>query len=62
MKTLLDESRQAGFAFIELNVFSSNPGAIHLYEKMGFKQVGRVPNKVIRNGIHIDDIIMIIEL
>ena len=62
MKTLLDESRKAGLAFIELKVFSSNPGAIHVYEKIGFKQVGRVPSKVIRNGNHIDDIIMTVEL
>ncbi len=62
MKTLLDESRKAGFVFIELKVFSSNPRAIHLYEKMGFKQTGRVPSKIIRNGNQIDDIIMVIEL
>jgi len=32
-----------------------------VYRKVGFKEVGRVPKAVYRNGKYIDDIIMALE-
>jgi len=62
MKTLIDESRKLGLKTIELETFATNPRAIHVYEKVGFKQVGRIPKKIFRKDHHIDIIIMSIEL
>jgi ribosomal protein S18 acetylase RimI-like enzyme len=62
MKTLVDESRKAGLKTIELEVFASNPRAIHVYEAAGFKQVGRIPKKIFRKGRFTDIIVMAIEL
>jgi RimJ/RimL family protein N-acetyltransferase len=62
MKTLIDESRNAGLKTIELEVFANNPRATHVYEKGGFKQVGRIPKKIYRQGRFIDIVVMAIEL
>jgi RimJ/RimL family protein N-acetyltransferase len=62
MKTLIEESRELGLKTIELETFASNPRAIHVYEKAGFKQVGRDPKKIFRRDHHIDIIVMSIEL
>ena len=62
MSTLLDECRKVGLKVIELDVFADNPGAIHVYEKMGFKEVGRTPNKINRSGQFVDDLLMVIQL
>jgi ribosomal protein S18 acetylase RimI-like enzyme len=62
MKTLLDQSRKAGLKTIELEVFANNPRAVHVYETVGFKQIGKIPKKIFRKGRHIDIIVMAIEL
>ncbi len=58
MKTLVEESRKAGLKTIELEVFATNPRAVHVYEKVGFRQVGRIPKKIFRNNRFIDIILM----
>ncbi|TMI09470.1 N-acetyltransferase [Candidatus Bathyarchaeota archaeon] len=62
MRTLVKESRKAGLKTIELEVFANNPRAIHVYEKTGFRQSGRIPKKMLRNDKFIDSIIMTREL
>ena len=62
IRVLLSESRKIGIQIVSLEVFENNPRAIHLYEKLGFKQTGRYPKKVIRDGKFIDTIIMSTEL
>jgi ribosomal protein S18 acetylase RimI-like enzyme len=62
MRTLVKESRKAGLKTIQLEVFANNPRAIHVYEKTGFKQTGRIPKKMLRNGKFIDSIVMTKEL
>jgi ribosomal protein S18 acetylase RimI-like enzyme len=62
IKTILDECRKDGFKMIDLLVFANNSRAIHLYEKFGFKEVGKTPNKIYRDGKFIDDILMVIQL
>lgn len=59
---LTEECRKNGMKLIDLGVFANNLRAIHLYEKVGFQQVGRTPGKRNRNGRFIDDISMVIEL
>jgi RimJ/RimL family protein N-acetyltransferase len=62
MRTLVRESRRAGLKTIQLEVFANNPRAIHVYERTGFKEVGRIPKKMLRNGKYIDSIVMAREL
>lgn len=62
MHALVKESRRAGLKTIQLEVFANNLRAIHVYEKIGFKQTGRIPKKMLRNGKFIDSIIMTAEL
>jgi RimJ/RimL family protein N-acetyltransferase len=62
MRTLVKESRKAGLKTIELEVFANNPRAIHVYERTGFKEAGRIPKKMLRNGKYIDSVVMAMEL
>ena len=62
MRTLIKESRKAGLKTIQLEVFANNPRAIHVYERTGFKEAGRIPKKMLRNGKFIDSIVMAREL
>jgi len=40
---LLEYARSSGFKIIKLTVYSNNGAGIHLYEKLGFKEAGRIP-------------------
>jgi putative acetyltransferase len=62
MRTLVKESRKAGLKTVELEVFANNPQAIHVYERTGFKEAGRIPKKMLRKGKFIDSIVMAREL
>jgi RimJ/RimL family protein N-acetyltransferase len=44
MKYLEDEIRSAGYKRIELGVFEFNTRAQKLYQKMGYSEIGRIPN------------------
>lgn len=43
---------------IQLEVLANNERAIHLYKKLGFIDIGISPDKIIKNDIEIDSIIM----
>jgi len=58
MKALLEEARKSKFRSLELEVFANNGRAIHLYEKLGFREVGRIPKKIKRGNRFIDSLIM----
>jgi ribosomal protein S18 acetylase RimI-like enzyme len=58
MEVLIEESRKAGLKLLLLGVFETNNRARHLYEKLGFKEIGRVPKGIFRNGRYIDEIRM----
>jgi RimJ/RimL family protein N-acetyltransferase len=62
MNMLVEESRKAGLKTIELEVFATNKRGIRVYEKAGFKQVGKIPKKIFRNGKFTDIVVMAIEL
>lgn len=44
MQYLEEEIRNAGFKRIELGVFEFNEPAQKLYQKMGYTEIGRIPN------------------
>ncbi len=62
IRIALEECRKAGLVSIELAAFHNNLRAIRLYERLGFKHVGRIPKKTRRDGRFFDDVIMSIEL
>lgn len=62
METLVDESRKMGLKVLVLSVFDTNKTAKGLYKKIGFKENGRIPKGVFKNGEYIDLVRMTLEL
>jgi len=62
METLIEESKKAGLKVLVLDVFDTNKIAKEFYEKMGFKEVGKVPKGICKNGKYIDLARMALEL
>lgn len=58
MRTQIDLAKKMGIKVLILTVFASNVKAIHVYEKVGFVQTGRIPRKHFKDGIYIDEVIM----
>jgi len=58
IKTLIDQAAALGLKLLMLHVFATNERAIHVYEKVGFAQTGRIPKKHFRQGQFIDEVIM----
>jgi RimJ/RimL family protein N-acetyltransferase len=58
MKTLVEQAEALGLKVLTLQVFATNKEAIHVYEKVGFVQTGKVPRKHFREGQYIDELIM----
>jgi RimJ/RimL family protein N-acetyltransferase len=54
MKTLIKQARAMGLKVLKLSAFETNKRAIHVYEKFGFVQTGRVPRKFFRDGRNLD--------
>jgi len=48
-----------GLEKIMLEVFATNDRAIHVYEKMGYRIVGRVPGEIKYKGDYVDGLYMI---
>jgi RimJ/RimL family protein N-acetyltransferase len=58
MKMLIEEARRIRLKVLTLSAFESNKRAIHVYEKVGFVQTGRIPHKFLREGEFADEVIM----
>jgi len=61
LRTLISEAEKMGLKVLTLGVFSTNARAIHVYSKVGFRETGRIPKEIIKNGKYIDHIIMVKE-
>jgi ribosomal protein S18 acetylase RimI-like enzyme len=48
-----------GLEKIKLEVFATNDRAIHVYEKMGYRAVGRVPGEIKHKGEYVDSLYMV---
>ena len=49
-----------GYEQVELGVYSENRRARHLYEKSGFREIGRIPNAFkLKDGTYQDEILMV---
>jgi RimJ/RimL family protein N-acetyltransferase len=62
LKTSIYQAEKMNLKMLTLTVFSTNKRAKHVYEKVGFKETGRIPNELFKNGKYIDDVIMVKEL
>jgi len=58
----LQAARRVGIWLVELEVLAVNLRAIRLYEKLGFRRAGIVPDKVCRRGRYVDMIVMYADL
>jgi len=54
--------RKGYLKILTLSVFSTNARAIHVYRKVGFKETGRIPKNIYKDGKYIDKIIMTREI
>jgi len=61
-RLLIEESRKAGLRLLCLSVYETNLRARHLYEKVGFREVGRMPKAIRKDDQYIDEIVMALEL
>ena len=63
LKSLLNKMKDMGYEQAELEVASGNDRAYHVYEKLGFKEVGRTPNAFkYDDGTYADEIKMVLPL
>jgi RimJ/RimL family protein N-acetyltransferase len=62
LETVLDEARSLGLRIVWLTVFATNDRARHVYEKVGFREVGRIPQALFKYERYIDEILMAVEL
>jgi RimJ/RimL family protein N-acetyltransferase len=62
MRVLLEQARLMGLKIVTLSAFSTNGKAIHVYEKVGFVETGRIPKGLYKNGSYIDKVIMTKEI
>jgi len=62
LETLIDEGKKLKLKVLFLGVFSTNTVARHVYEKVGFRETGRIPKFFHKNGNYVDDVIMAKEL
>ena len=60
MQEIIAQAQNTGFEQLELEVFSDNPRARHLYEKMGFQETGIRPRAYkLKDGTYRDEIQMV---
>jgi RimJ/RimL family protein N-acetyltransferase len=59
LKQLFTKAQVRGVKIVKLGVASSNPRAKHVYEKLGFRECGRIPSEIYKDGRYIDHIIMV---
>ncbi len=62
LKRLLTEIKNLGFEQAELTVVGGNQRACYLYESLGFKECGRIPNaNKYEDGTYDEDILMVMQ-
>ena len=55
-------AREAGLAWVDLGVFEGNDRAIALYRKLGFVELGRIPDRYRVDGHSLTDVLMAMRL
>lgn len=62
LNSLIAQAKIIGLKILTIEAFSTNKRALHVYEKVGFKQTGSRPKFFYRHGKYIDEVIMTQEL
>ncbi len=62
LRTMIDQARSMGLKVLTLGMFATNARARHVYEKVGFREVGCVPKEFYRDGDYVDHVMMAMEL
>ncbi|MGW6936694.1 N-acetyltransferase family protein [Lentzea sp. NPDC054927] len=62
VRGLVDNAREAGIEILMLGVRGNNHGAIELYEAIGFRECGRMPNAIAVGQERWDDVTMYLQL
>jgi RimJ/RimL family protein N-acetyltransferase len=62
MRTLIELGKKMDLKVLELSAFANNERAIHVYEKIGFVETGKVPKKFYKEGKYIDETRMVLLL
>lgn len=58
-KELIEIAKTRGLEILQLSVYSTNKRAVHVYQKCGFKEAGRLKNGIkFLDGTYADEIIM----
>ena len=56
----LEQAKENGFTQVELGVFADNDRARHLYQKLGFQEMGCIPNAFyLKDGTYRDEVQMV---
>lgn len=59
---VIKQAKRFGLKLIILEVYDCNPRAIHVYKKLGFREVGRIPNKLYHKRKYVGGIQMAKEI
>ena len=62
MRMLLHKSKKAELKVLVLSLYGDNKHARYIYEQLGFKETGRIPNGFYRKNTYVDEIIMTLVL
>ena len=62
VSALISDARTTGIEVLTLGVRGNNHGAIELYERLGFREWGRLPNVIEVGDYRFDDVKMFVDL
>lgn len=63
LSALIDAAPSMGYTQIELSVVSQNTRALNLYRRLGFCEIGRIPDALrLDGGRRLDEILMVLKL
>lgn len=62
MSALIEHARGTDLELLVLGVRGNNHGTIQLYEELGFRESGRLPNRIVVGDDRFDDVQMVLEL
>lgn len=62
IEAILAEARAMGLRLVKLTAFATNARALHVYQKAGFREVGRIPQAIFKYGRYFDEVVMALAL
>jgi len=62
VSALVEAARRTDLELLTLGVRGNNHGTIQLYEELGFRECGRLPNRIVVGDDRFDDVTMMLPL